>query len=174
MRTLFRALVLLLVLPLTSDAQETYVPSTAGPSGVELVAVFVTAEFCAGSGQPHMPGTIERMKLLLAEQAAQSGLGLSVVGVSLDWDTQEGVDHLAKFGAFDEISVGRNWFGSGAIRFIWRDLPGESATPQVLLLRRGITTAEGEVRVSAEEEIRRLIGADDIEAWVEAGAPIDT
>jgi hypothetical protein len=46
--------------------------------------------------------------------------------------------------------------------------------PQVLLLRRGITTAEGEVRVSAEEEIRRLIGADDIEAWVEAGAPIDT
>lgn len=136
MKIWLSALAVISLLPSLASAQERYTPSTADPSGPEVVAVFITAESCVGSRQPHMPDTIERMKQLLAEQAAQTGEGLSIVGISLDWNTRVGSDHLAKFGAFNEIIVGRNWFGTGAIHFVWRDHVGQPATPQIVLFRR--------------------------------------
>jgi hypothetical protein len=119
-----------------------------------------------------MPDTIERMKLALARQAAERHEGLSVVGVSLDWAAQEGIDHLAKFGTFDEIIVGRNWYGTGATRFIWRDIPGQPSTPQIVLLRHGVTTTPRGIVITKESEIRRIIGADEIKKWVDAGAVV--
>jgi hypothetical protein len=173
MKIWFLALALAVLIPAPAIAQQRYVPSTKNPSGPEIVAVFLTAEFCIGSRQPHMPATIERMKMLLAERSAQAGEGLSIVGVSLDWRTQEGVDHLAKFGAFDEIVVGRNWFGTGAIHFVWRDLAGQPTTPQILLLRRQITVEERGVSATAERQVRRIVGADAIKEWVDSGAPVE-
>jgi hypothetical protein len=171
MKISIQALAFVVLTPLHASAQR-YIPSTSNPSGEEVVAVFVTQATCIGSKQPHMPNTIERMKVGLARQAAQRHEGLSVVGVSLDWAAQEGVDHLAKFGAFDEIIVGRNWYGTGATRFIWRDLPGQPSTPQILLLRHSITTTPRGIVISKESEIRRIIGADEIKKWVDSGAPV--
>lgn len=172
MRESLYAIVISVLLPMSTVGQEDYRPSASNPSGPETVAVFVTAEFCVGSRQPHMPETIEHMKRLLADRASKSGEGFSVIGVSLDWVPQEGVDHLAKFGAFDELIVGRNWFGVGATKFIWRDLPGTPATPQVLLLRREVTATERGVEISPSREILRIVGADKLKEWVDAGAPI--
>lgn len=167
-----RALAVSLLLPGLAGAQERYTPSTSNPSGPELVAVFITAEFCIGSRQPHMPQTIERMKLLLAAQTAPARRGLAVVGVSLDWKTQAGIDHLAKFGAFDEMIVGRNWFGTGAIHFVWRDHAGQPATPQIVLLRREVTIGQIGVTATTDRELRRIVGAEAIKAWVDSGAVV--
>jgi hypothetical protein len=98
------------------DGQVPYEPSTSNPEGPELVAVFITSEFCQGSRQAHMPATIERMKIMLSEHAESDGANFAVVGVSLDWGTEAGIEHLSRFGRFDEIVVGRNWYGLGPTR----------------------------------------------------------
>lgn len=152
-------------------AEAAYVPDYEFRPGTELVMVFIGASFCGAQRTPGFPQAVERAKVALAAQARSRGMQFRTHAVSLDWKTADALAFLAGFGAFDEISVGSNWLNDGAVRYIWRDLPGDPAVPQVLILQRTIDTGAA-VSVRDERLVRRIMGADPIATWAADGARI--
>lgn len=152
-------------------AGKAYVPDFEFRPGEEVVLVFIGASFCGAQREPGFPAVVERAKLAVAAHASEQGLQFRAHAVSLDWKPAEAMDFLRHFGAFDEISIGSNWLNDGAVRYIWRDLPGQPAVPQMVILRRHIETG-GAVRVRDEHVVRRITGTEQIAGWVNAGAHI--
>ena len=110
------------------------------------------------------------MKPLLAAQAKDRHMSLSVIGVALDWDVKRGAAFLEPLGAFDQVVIGGNWVNLAVAQFVLRDPLAEMAMPQIVVLER--TVQQGDrVTISEPRVIRRIIGGADIPAWVAAGAP---
>ena len=99
---------------------------------------------------------------LRADTKVDPRLQLMFIGVATDWEFDKGLRFLADYGAFDEVIVGGNWLNSAAVRFIWRDLPGQPAFPQVVLLEREVTVNKTNVTFGPEKVISRFIGIDEI------------
>jgi hypothetical protein len=155
----------------SESAVRTYVPDFEFRKGREIVLVLVGAAFCGAQREPGFPQAVEDAKLRVQAQAKTRGAQFRAVAVSLDWKTDEALAFLQGFGAFDELLVGSNWLSDGARRYIWRDLPGPAAVPQVLVVEREIET-EPEVQVRSERVIKRIAGAAPVMEWVKAGARI--
>ncbi|MEO1075777.1 MAG: hypothetical protein AAFX41_07390 [Bacteroidota bacterium] len=166
-----RALVLAVLFSLASFsaavAQERqYERNTVNPSGAELYAVFITQSVCHGSNRAGFDQTIARAKTMLAGQAADDGLAFAVRGVVLDWDPRAGVDYLlGRFGQFDEVASGRNWFGADAAAYIWEAEGGVPATPQLIVFRRTLTPTDTGIDYSPDELVARFVGVE-IDAFV--------
>jgi hypothetical protein len=89
------------------------------------------------------------------------------MGVSLDWSPSEGAAFLARLGQFDEIASGRNWLNSGAVRYIFRDLPGLSQVPQVIVVERNVRVRPEAIDVGPERLITRKVGLDEMLQWAQ-------
>lgn len=161
----------LAALPAADKAVRAYVPDAGLRKGKEIVLVLVGAAFCGAQREPGFPQAVEDAKLRVREQARSRGAQFRAVAVSLDWKTDEALAFLEGFGAFDEVTVGSNWLNEGARRYIWRDLPGPAAVPQLLVIEREIEI-EPQVQVRSERVIKRLAGAPPVIEWVRAGAKI--
>jgi hypothetical protein len=148
-----------------------YTPSYDARTGREVVMVFIGASFCGAHLQPGFPEAIEQAKLGLRRQAQSRGSGFRAVGVSLDWEPDSALVFLRRFGRWDEVSVGGNWVSEAALRYIWSDLPGPASVPQLLVIERQLENGETAVSVQGERLVRRLLGTDQIAAWVKSGAP---
>ncbi len=155
-----------------------YVPSYDLVRGSEIVMVYVGSSTCGFANGPEMPELIERTKLSLQQKAVARGSVFSVVGVSIDWNVNKGIQHLAKFGLFDEIMTGRKWQGHGGRHYFWESLPSSiRATPQVLVAARAVGAPNPEqpaqgCHVSNETVLVRKIGATPIANWLERGTPL--
>jgi hypothetical protein len=136
-----------------------------------VVLVFIGASFCGAHERPGFAGVVERAKVELSRRAAAEGKQFSAVGVSLDWKPAEALAFLESFGSFDQVSLGRNWSNDSALRYIWKDLPGEPVVPQILVIERYVQTAPA-IDVRDERVVKRVAGAEPIAAWVEQGAPL--
>lgn len=145
----------------------------------EVNLVFFGAAGCGWSTRPELPEAIETLKLILLDRHDPE-VRVCVTGVALDWSVSAGLRFLSAFGHFDEIVVGRNWLNSAAQTYIWRDVPGVAATPQVVLVRRALVIPPqdggigGEYLVQHERLITRKVGYPEIMAWVETGGPTPT
>ena len=150
-----------------------YVPSYEKASGKELVMVFIGSSTCAYSNHDALPALIEDAKLKLRSKSVAEGWSFSVIGVSVDWRTSDGITHLSKFGHFDEIMTGRKWHGTAA-EFYSRKIPGINATPQILVFGRDHAQNHGEAMESAPKEmpIHRVVGLEHIENWLNRGLPL--
>ena len=96
------------------------------------------------------------------------------MGVAIDWVTDDGVDHLRQFGAFDEIMAGRKWQGTGAYRY-FEEIPGATGIPQILVLMRETAVADSTVSrppVVQERQIHRVIGVHPIKDWINNTLPL--
>jgi hypothetical protein len=161
-----------IVLAATPLAAQQYHPPMTGIDGDEIIAVFITSSGCVASRQPELPGSLESIKLALAERGRAQAFRFSIIGVALDWDPMTGVEHLGAFGRFDELVAGRNWWNSGAAAYIWRDVPGSAVTPQLVVVRRTSQLQPGGIRISREEPFLRLLGTREIMEWADAGSPL--
>jgi hypothetical protein len=164
-------------LPPLVPADTSYVPRYEMPNGRQLVVVYVGGRETERLAE--FTKAIHDMKPLLAHQAAQRGLSLSIIGVSLDWEVEQGFTRLQSMGAWDEVVLGNNWINVGAQHYLWLRSDGKPITPQVLVFERTInptqdTGTPGQHRIAFGEE-RRLAGFDgfvDIIQWVGRGAPL--
>ncbi|HWK90419.1 MAG TPA: hypothetical protein VNP72_10540 [Longimicrobium sp.] len=153
-----------------------YAPSFRAPAGREMAFVFIGASHCTPSNHESLPPAVERLKLLLRDRAARSGRSFTTLGIARDWSVDAGLAHLGKFGLFDEVVAGRNWLNVGLLRYVWEDVPGQAATPQVLVLDRRLVdrgapeAADGVVQ--DERLVTRLVGWEEIERWAARGAPL--
>jgi len=141
-------------------------------SGREVVAVFISASFCLGCRDPELKSAVEEMKLALRDRGDEGGFGFRVVGVALDWDPNVGKSYLDEFGFFDEMSLGSNWFGLGPEVYIWSDTTVQPAIPQLLLYEHSVVSSTSAVRFTDRVVLKRLLGKDEIVAWLDEGAPL--
>jgi hypothetical protein len=153
--------------------------STNGPSldlergtTEQVRMILIGSSACGAHRNEILRAAVETAKQSLAERYTGEGQQFVSAGVAIDWRVEDGIDFLAAFGEFDEIIVGGNWLNSGAIRYIWRDFPGESAVPQVVVVKRSVTVSSATISVGEEELLARLAGAEQITKWVDLGAPI--
>jgi len=151
--------------------QPAYVPSQKLPHGKEIVAVYLGAQSCGPCHAPEVKDAVRRMKTLVAAHAVKAGAAFSVVGVANDWDQTLAATFLADVAPFDQVVLGGNWTNVAIEHFVWRDPSGNPAMPQILILERTVTPGT-RITFSEPRVLRRLVGADEIPAWVAKGAPI--
>ena len=144
------------------------------PLQKELVLVYLGSSTCAWSRHLDLPSLVAMAKASIGDQAAIASASFSTLGVAVDWSIQEGLYHLSGFGEFDEISIGRKWYGMGPRRYIWSDIPGPGGTPQLLVVERtrqlDPSTQEVTLEFQSERLLVRKVGVDEIRSWVEGGS----
>ncbi len=97
--------------------------------------------------------------------AQAQGLGYSSIGLALDYDTSEGLELLSGIGKWDEISVGRSWYGSGAQHLIW-ETDIEPFFPQLVVARRSIRVETEHVAFSELAVLQRFGSPAQAAAWL--------
>lgn len=161
-----------LVVSRSVGAQATdYVPSQRLSEGRELVAVYIGSTDCGPCQLPPVKSAVRTMKSLLAAQAKQHGMAMTVIGVAEDWDLKRGAAFLEPLGPFDQVVIGGNWTNVAVEQFVLRDSLALMAMPQVVVLERTVQLGE-RVTVSEPHVLKRISGGVDIPAWVAAGAPV--
>ena len=151
---------------------DNYRPRANRASGEELALVYIGSSSCSWSNIPELPGIVRNLKTTLHYRARDTGRAFAAVGIARDGIAADGVAHLAKFGGFDEVMSGRGWANTGIQKYIYGAMPGEGATPQVLVVVRSLDYALGHISVVDERVLVRKVGSDDIVAWATAGAHV--
>lgn len=148
-------------------------------SGPELVLIYIGQSTCAWCNDPALPGQFAAIRDTVARIASARGARFIVEGVSVDRDAMLGVEHLQKLGRFDEIHSGGWWANEVAFRYIWTDFPGDPATPQLLVVERGIeiptgdsTRSENTYRIVYSRVLVRKVGTVAIKRWLGNGAVV--
>ena len=139
--------------------------------------VYLGSAKCPFANDKALLSLIERVKVALQQRSNQHGTTFSAIGVAVDWRIADGIRHLDKFGSFDEVMTGRKWYGIGARLYFREMLPGQAATPQVLVFIRNVSPPnlqypETTYRVSDETMLVRKVGLENIDKWLERGLPL--
>lgn len=140
-------------------------------SGVEFALVYVGAPTCIWSNAAELPSVVARARGYVQTQAAARGHSFAAIGVSQSNSVTRGIEHLRKFGPFDEVSTGRGWHNIALLKFVYTEHVGPASTPQLILVER---TVAPEMRPAIHDErvLLRLVGLGSIRHWVDKGAPI--
>ncbi|MGD2218386.1 MAG: hypothetical protein PVJ64_16640 [Gemmatimonadales bacterium] len=138
----------------------------------QIRMILIGSSACGAQRNEDLREAIEAAKRDLAERFTGEGKQFASTGVALDWRIEDGLEFLGAFGEFDEVIVGGNWLNAGAVRYIWRDFPGASTVPQVVVLKRSVTVSSSTISVGEEELLARLAGTEQVMKWVDLGAPI--
>ena len=163
--------VLLLSLSSTVPQSQTYHPKNKNPNGVELIVIYIGAEFCGPCHDPQLKNAIREMKTILVDRAAKEQQSFSITGVSIDWEVDKGIKYLRSLGPFDEIIAGKSLFNQAASEYIWKDSSGSSVVPQLVLIEREVGYKDGRALISNYRVLARHIGTAEIISWVGKGAP---
>lgn len=152
---------------------DNYVPSARTDEGRELALVYIGSSSCVWSNVAGLPAAVRALKERVKHRAEESGRSFAAIGIAVDRSTEAGLTHLNKLGAFDEVITGRGWLNIGVIKYLHEDMPGQVATPQIVIVDRwvGRGTRTG---MFDETVVVRKIGASEIERWARAGAPLPT
>ncbi len=134
-----------------------------GKEGSEILVVLIGSSRCAASRQPVLVAAMKALRERIVGVAAKNGMQVAFVGVALDDNLSTGLKWLVSVGPFDEIGVGRNWLNSYMIHLVHRDLPGDAAIPQLIVIRRAVSsTRAGTVLVGSDDIVAREVGLDGI------------
>lgn len=148
-----------------------YQPVATVP-GEEIVLVYVGSSKCAWSNAEELPRIVDGLKQELLARARRAEKGFTAIGVAQDAVAANGVNHLLRFGEFDEIIAGRGWANTAIQKYVYGDLPGPAGTPQVLVVARTLGHETGHVIVAEERILTRMVGLNEISEWAAAGAPL--
>ncbi|MDX2121610.1 MAG: hypothetical protein SF070_11220 [Gemmatimonadota bacterium] len=171
---------------LASDARAERVAATrhadslATRDGPGLLAVYIGSSRCPWCRDPKVPVLLREIHARMIALADSIGVGYRMVGLAVDQQPEPGLGHLRRVGRmFNEMSSGGEWQGLAVSPLLWGALSGEPGTPQVILLRRTVRRMvpdSGPVRFEIADEmvLRRLVGLNAIEQWVNAGQVLGT
>ncbi len=174
LRLLVGSTLLLLSITYAVPQEQTYRPKNRNPNGVELIAVYIGAEFCGPCHDPQLKKAIARMKSILADRAAKDQQSFSVTGVSTDWEVEKGIKYLRSIGPFDEMIVGKSLFNQAASEYIWKDSSVSTVVPQLVLIERDVSYKDGRAIIGSYRVVERHFGSTEIISWVSKGAPRTT
>ena len=149
-------------------AADLYVPMARQDSGDELVFVFVGSSRCRWSNDPQLPSLVKKGRTAVTAQAIEASMGFAAIGITSDVVPESGVEHLGRFGGFDQVVTGMGWRNVGLMKY----LDGPAATPQVLVLARSVVVEAGHWEVRNERLLVRRHGLSGIRQWVKDGSRV--
>lgn len=149
-----------------------YVPSTDLPNGRQILAIYLGANSCGPCHNPAVKEAVHAMKVLVATQARNTGASFAAIGVANDWDPREAASFLADSGPFDQLVLGGNFTNLAFEQFVWRDPNGKAAMPQIVIVQRTVKPGSTAISISESRILRRILGIEEIAAWVKQGTPI--
>lgn len=168
-----------LLLDPPSAGESRPVPSTASVarSDTELVVVYIGSSRCAASRRAEVIEAVRVAVRVLRRTADSAGVRFRAVGVAKEIRARAGIDHLASVGAFDEVAAGGSWHNLTAHRYVWGEIPGVAATPQVIVTLRKLVSPSKQdpgvgYAISSERLLARHVGVLEIADWVGRGAKI--
>lgn len=148
--------------------------SVAPQSEKQLVAVLLITPDCEAAHTRDFKTVLWFGLDSLRNLARRRGYRPSLVAAALSANSESVRSFILNLGPFDEIVIGRGWLNTAALQYVWRDVPGISAVPQLVIVRRDVSVSpEGAVAVSSDSVVMRLTGAEAIMRWSRAGAPLD-
>ncbi len=153
-------------------AENPYVPMARQDSGDELVFVFIGSSRCRWSNDPQLPSLVSQARTAVMARAREASMGFAAIGLTSDVIPERGLDHLARFGGFDQIVTGMGWRNVGLMKFLHGERTGPAATPQVLVFVRSVVVEAGHPDVQDERLLVRRHGLSGIRQWVEGGSRI--
>ena len=68
--------------------------------------------------------------------------------------------------------AGMGWRNTGLAKYVYGDLPGPAATPQVIVTNRKATMEGGQWELKNERVLVRMVGVREIRQWVADGAQL--
>jgi len=144
---------------------------------VEIVFIYIGSPECSFCVNPAFAPVLNASRTSVKRRALSDSVAFTSHGISVGWDVEDGFEHLQSFGGFDEVSLGRNWFNLGAERYLWNEVPGTPATPQLLVIERLIVsplekTATGGYAVLETRLLARYTGVHAISSWVDLDSPL--
>ena len=154
---------------------QTLVPEGPFRAKRVIVMVFLGSAHCTASNAPDVRDAIATIKADLRQRAQTRGWSFITIGVARDRLASAGLKHLRWHGGFDEVSAGLGPWNTVYGRYVWRDLPGVAATPQVLVTELSRTDGnELGVELDRVEErlVVRQVGRRAILAYAANGSPI--
>lgn len=157
-----------------SGGEGRYEPNLSRPEkGEELVLIYIGSKFCGFSNKPDLPSIVDGVKREVSNRSEKLNYSFATIGIAQNRKVLDGLEHLSKFSPFDEISTGRGWMNGGLIKYVWDDIAGNAATPQVLIVRREIDPLREKsdyVSIGSEKLVIRKIGYRSIKRWYKNGA----
>jgi len=104
------------------------------------------------------------------------GYNLHSIGISKDYLPIDALEHLSKYGYFDEILIGNNWSNIGIIKYSLQ-ISRVVTVPQIVVTKRTFNTIEtgnktSYVGISEEKLITRKVGSSEIVRWAQNGSPL--
>ena len=143
----------------------------------ELQLIYIGSSTCHFCNVPAIPKSVNNIRDDLLTKSQKNGLGFSMIGISKDMVITEGLSHLSKIGRFDEVTTGKGWLNAGILKYIYGEIPGRAATPQLLVTLReyrmiakkanGNSSFRG---INSEELIARKVGVEEITTWAKNNA----
>jgi hypothetical protein len=140
-----------------------------GAEKTEWVLVYIGSSTCGPSNKPELPALVARARSALQARARLMDRRVWLVGIAQDESAETGLAHLRKIEAFDEVLAGHGWLNTGLTRYVFGDLPGMPATPQLILTERTISRGGTAMPVANERSIIRTVGLSEITRWSEPG-----
>lgn len=167
----------------TSDSiyKSKYKPDYITSEKVDLVAIVISSPRCGYCATDESKSIIGKTIDELSLKADSLDAGFMTVGVSVNWNVDEGYHHLKELSDFDEHIIGNNWQNSGALKYVFDDMPGTPGIPQLVLTKRTYdakTDSLGKIKglilgLESETLLTRKVGVNIIENWLNKGLPID-
>lgn len=150
-----------------------YSPSYNGETGDEVAFIFIGSSKCQYANDERVNRIVRRAKLHLSRLINEKGLGFSATGIAKDWIVRDGIEYLGKFGSFDEILAGRSWLNEGVLKYVYEEIPGYAATPQIIVTKRKVLGVDHDYYGTIGERIlTRKIGIQELLNWEKNGFPI--
>lgn len=142
--------------------------------GRQLVFVYIGSSKCGPANFPGLAAQVFGIKESLRKQAINAGLGFVTIGIAQEMDPNAGIAHLRSIMDFDELAAGQGELNQASAHFVSRDHRGATATPQIVLVERGLHAEDSIVALSGHYErvLIRRIGRYQIRTWFELGAPV--
>lgn len=142
--------------------------------GPEIQAVFLASPSCKFCRTAEYASLMNRVLDTLDAREERTGRRISSIFVGISDDQMDAVQLANDLGVFDEIIAGHGWINSGAMRYLWNDLPSEAATPGLVVTKRiiRIDSIRGRIETSPETLLLRLVGLDELRRWVTNGMPV--
>lgn len=143
----------------------------------EVTLVLLTKSTCPWSSKQVVVDAVRLVKDSLSSRLSRRGIVFTTLGVSMDFETDDGIRHLRRFGAFDEVAVGRGWLNSVARPYFTGSAAGPAATPQLLVLHRRMAPPLLEdggliIETTPDEILGRYVGVQEILRWIRNDIPV--
>lgn len=159
------------------SGRATGAPAVAPPapiaSGQERVFVYIGSSTCRFSNIEGLEKVVGTIREHVRQSAQRDSRRFVTVGIAKDSHVRAGLDHLEKFGSFDEVMTGRGWANIGVLKYMFDQLPGPGATPQIIIVDREVVADGGLWAMRNERVVARRLGTNELQEWARNPSAFD-